>query len=294
VRIPSFREARGEAFRARDVAPLFEKAPDHAGELAHLHVLEAQFPEEPVGVRFSFDGAESPFGSGLEEVFLLDVRVGPERLVELRGRARGLVGETGEESRQQPAEPVVEAPVVVRQDAGQTIGVHVPDSFTCSREESGRECRMRLRASVLAPPFLVAVAFAVASACAPKGDPVRATLDGMTRAAHDRDAERLMEFVAPNFQAENGSGRQDADALVRRYFAAYEMLDVSLSDVQIERGENAARARFRAKLSGQPRRVGGLEGLVPSSSSYDFDVRLAQEGGRWKVAWASWTPAEGR
>jgi hypothetical protein len=71
------------------------------------------------------------------------------------------------------------------------------------------------------------------------------------------------------------------------------MLDVSLSDVQIERGENAARARFRAKLSGQPRRVGGLEGLVPSSSAYDFDVRLTQEGGRWKVAWASWARAEG-
>jgi hypothetical protein len=151
---------------------------------------------------------------------------------------------------------------------------------------------MRSRAFVLRPAFLFAVV--VASACGPKTDAIRATLDGMTRAAHDRDAEKLMKFVAPNFQAENGSWRQDADALVRRYFAAYEMLDVSLSDVRIERGENAARARFRAKLSGQPRHVGGLEGLVPSSSAYDFDLRLAREGGVWKVAWASWTPAEGR
>jgi hypothetical protein len=151
-----------------------------------------------------------------------------------------------------------------------------------------------MRVPAFAVVSALAVSVAVASACGPKADPVRATLDGMTRAAHDRDAERLMSFVATDFQAADGSGRQDADALVRRYFAAYEMLDVSLSDVQIERGESAARARFRAKLSGQPRRVGGLEGLVPSSSAYEFDVRLTQEDGRWKVAWASWTRAEGR
>jgi hypothetical protein len=150
---------------------------------------------------------------------------------------------------------------------------------------------MRRAPASLAALIAVLIAAAAALACRPKSDPVRAALDGMTRAAHDRNAEGLMEYVAPGFQAADGSGRQDADALVRRYFAAYEMLDVSLSDVRIERSENAARARFRAKLSGQPRRVGGLEGLVPSSSAYDFDVRLVQDAGKWKVAWASWSPA---
>jgi hypothetical protein len=44
-------------------------------------------------------------------------------------------------------------------------------------------------------------------------------------------------------------------------------------------------------MSGQPRRIGGLEGFVPSSAAYDFDLRLTAEGGVWRVAWAQWNPA---
>lgn len=110
----------------------------------------------------------------------------------------------------------------------------------------------------------------------------------MVRAAHRRDVSALFERVSAGFESGDGSSRADAQALLRRMFAAYEILDVTLSDVSIERSANAARARFRAELSGQPRRIGGLDGLFPRSSSYDFDVRLVTEEGRWKVAWASW------
>ena len=75
---------------------------------------------------------------------------------------------------------------------------------------------------------------------------------------------------------------------MRRYFAAYEILDVKMKDLTIERAPEAARARFRAELSGQPRKIGGLDGLLPSASTYNFDVRLVPDGKRWKVAWASW------
>ena len=64
-----------------------------------------------------------------------------------------------------------------------------------------------------------------------------------------------------------------------------------ISSLEIERAPEAARARFRAELSGQPAKLGGLDGFLPSSSRYDFDVRLVPDGGRWKVAWASWQPA---
>jgi hypothetical protein len=46
-------------------------------------------------------------------------------------------------------------------------------------------------------------------------------------------------------------------------------------------------------MSGQPRRIGGLEGLVPSSAAYDFDVRLTNESGVWKALWAQWNPTGG-
>ena len=114
----------------------------------------------------------------------------------------------------------------------------------------------------------------------------------MAGAAEKRDAGEMFEGVSASFEAADGSSRADAEAMVRRYLAAYEIVDVSIKDLTIERGEGAARARFRAELSGQPRKVGGLEGLFPSAARYDFDLRLAPENGRWKVAWASWQAAD--
>ncbi|HEY1249986.1 MAG TPA: hypothetical protein VGH97_02275 [Thermoanaerobaculia bacterium] len=147
---------------------------------------------------------------------------------------------------------------------------------------------MRLRPLLLCA---LGVSFA-ASACKPAGDPVRATLDRMTLAAHARDAAAVAANLTADFQAADGSSRADDEQLLRRYFAAYESLDVRLEDVQIERAENTARVRLRAVMSGRPREVAGLAGLLPSSAKYDFDFRMSREGSSWKVAWASWTQAE--
>jgi hypothetical protein len=130
------------------------------------------------------------------------------------------------------------------------------------------------------------------SACAKKGDPVRDAVDAMAKAANARDESALFSHVAPSFQAANGSGLEEAKSIVRRAFAAYEILNVAFSNVQIERSEGAARVRFRAEMSGQPRKIGGLDALLPSSAKYDFDLRMVPDGGTWKVAWAQWTQAQ--
>jgi hypothetical protein len=129
---------------------------------------------------------------------------------------------------------------------------------------------------------------ACALACREAGDPVRETLDRRVKAAQAREAEAVVVILTRDYRDASGGGVNDARGLLRRYFAAYEILDVRLKDVTIERAPQAARARFRAELSGQPRKIGGLEGLLPSASTYNFDVRLVPDGKRWKVAWASW------
>lgn len=139
---------------------------------------------------------------------------------------------------------------------------------------------------------IAALAFALllplAVGCAKKGDPVRATLDRMVQAARARDAAAVMESVAADFQAADGRSRAEAEELLRGTLGAYETLDVRLENVQIERVENSARVRLRAAMSGQPLKIGGLAGLLPTSATYDFDFRMSREGKSWKVAWASW------
>lgn len=119
---------------------------------------------------------------------------------------------------------------------------------------------------------------------------MRQTLDEIVAAAENRDARAIVERLAPDLQVADGTGRADAEATLRRYLAAYERLDVRVSDLTIERATGAARVRFRADLSGSPRKAGGLDRFLPRSSSYRFDLRLepAAEDGRWLVTWAGW------
>jgi hypothetical protein len=132
-----------------------------------------------------------------------------------------------------------------------------------------------------------------ASACRHTSrDPVMACLEGAILAAESRDAEGVMSRVAEGFRDAEGGGKVEAAGLVRRTLATYESLSLGLSDVAIERGEAAAHARFRVRMSGRPRAVAGLEGLLPRSSRWSFDARLEAGPGGWKIVWASWTRLE--
>jgi hypothetical protein len=153
---------------------------------------------------------------------------------------------------------------------------------------------MPLIRSFRATPAVTLHAHRVASAwgCGENRDPGRQSLDRLVSAAKARNAGEFVASLAPDFQAADGSGRADAEAMLRRYFAAYERLDVRISDVSVERAADAARVRFRADLSGKPRSIGGLDGLLPARSAYRFDLRLSPgEGGRWLVTWAMWENA---
>lgn len=128
----------------------------------------------------------------------------------------------------------------------------------------------------------------VCLACREKGDPVRETLDRIVKAARTRDSGAVALNLTGGYRDAEGQTPADVAATLRRYFAAYEIVDIRLSGLEIERAPEAARAKFRVVFSGQPSKLGGLDRLLPSSSRYDFEVRLVPEGSRWKVEWASW------
>ena len=139
---------------------------------------------------------------------------------------------------------------------------------------------------------LAAGALLLSSCSRAPRDPVTECLKGAVAAAEKRDADGVMSRVAEDFRDAEGGSKSDASALVRRYLAAYESLSLTLSDLAIERGPSSAQAKFKVRMSGRPRAVAGLEGLLPRSSRWGFDVRLEAGPGGWKIASAAWTPLE--
>ena len=140
---------------------------------------------------------------------------------------------------------------------------------------------------------LVALLLALAMGCSrAPADPIEALLAELEAAAEARDAERFGERLAPAFQGGSGLGRPEALAQLKRYLAAYESVAIEVYGVESERDGAAARVRCVVEFSGQARKAFGLEGLLPPSAVYRFDLDVADEGGTWRVRGATWEPVE--
>ena len=154
---------------------------------------------------------------------------------------------------------------------------------------------MRLRTALA---LGVSLAAALASGCGAKKDPVQALIDDLVEAAEDKSAERIGERLADDFRGQNGMGRADAVATIRRYLAGYEKVDLEVYDVSIQRADGAADVSFRAEFSGRALSIGGLGGLLPPEALYRFDLRVVDLAGTWKVRSAAWEevapPGDGR
>lgn len=121
-------------------------------------------------------------------------------------------------------------------------------------------------------------------------DPVEELQATLESAAEDRDADRFAERIAEDFQGPGGLTRADALASLRRYFAAYESVDLDVYGVEVDRRGPEARVRCVVEFTGRARPLGGLKGLLPPGAVYRFDLEVAEEGGVWRVRQAAWEP----
>ncbi len=123
-------------------------------------------------------------------------------------------------------------------------------------------------------------------------DPVRKTVNRVAAAAESRDAGAVGTYLSAGFRDADGGTKADAADLLRRTLGAYASISLALSDVTVERAPQAARATLRVGMSGKPRAVSGLEGLLPRTSAWRFELRLELEKGSWKITSASWRRLE--
>jgi hypothetical protein len=142
----------------------------------------------------------------------------------------------------------------------------------------------------VAAVLLVTTAVALA-ACTKKDDPARPIHDAAA-AVSARRPDDVAECLTRAYHDPEHADPQSVVARVRQLTAAYEHLKVDVSRLTVEDLGASRRARFRAELSGTPKNVPGLEGFLPRKSAWDFETTLVYEGGRWRIATASWRPAE--
>ena len=67
---------------------------------------------------------------------------------------------------------------------------------------------------------------------------------------------------------------------------------IEVYGVESDRDGGVARVRCVVEFSGQARKTFGLEGLLPPSAVYRFDLDVAEEAGAWRVRGATWESAE--
>lgn len=147
--------------------------------------------------------------------------------------------------------------------------------------------------SAAAVAGLTALSLAVCAASCARGpgDPARELVDALAEAAEDRDVDGILARLGQGFVGQDGLTRADAAASLRRYFAGYETIDVEVFDVESRPGEGVTHVRTRIGVRGQANRMFGLEGLLPPSAVYRFDLDVGEEGGVWRVTRAAWEPA---
>src|SRR5258706_5513585 len=136
-------------------------------------------------------------------------------------------------------------------------------------------------------PALVVIALTF-GACRSQPDPVLALVEALRVGAEDRDAAAIADRLADDFKGNGSVDKAEATATLRRYFAAYESVHFVVYDVTVtRRTDTEADLGLRAEFNGAARHIGGLDGFLPPSAAFPFDLRLTRRGAGWKVGAAA-------
>ena len=90
------------------------------------------------------------------------------------------------------------------------------------------------------------LAFAIG--CSRK-DALSLLIEDLEEAAEARDVDAFDKLLGSSFTGNDRISREEALAILRRYFAAYEQVTIDISSV--ERAKRANRVNFRVSFSGR-------------------------------------------
>lgn len=119
-------------------------------------------------------------------------------------------------------------------------------------------------------------------ACANE-DPIVRVVADVADAAEERDAGEVMEHLSPSYE-----GRAEVETTLRRYFFAYNTMDINVRNLQSTISAEQAFVTFDADFLGTPKTMGGMDQYLPRSTTYRFELVMAEEAGEWKITSANW------
>jgi hypothetical protein len=134
--------------------------------------------------------------------------------------------------------------------------------------------------------IVVSMLLLVCSVSCRSKDPLSLLLDDLEKAVEARDIDALEKRLATSFKGNDRIGREEAVATLRRYFIAYERIKIDITSVK--RAKSGNRLNFQVSFSGKTNTAFNLQNLLPSTATYDFELRLIEEGSTLKVDKAYW------
>ncbi len=137
---------------------------------------------------------------------------------------------------------------------------------------------------------LLLIAGLALAACGPAGTPeeeIRALVDAAELAAEERDAADLRALIADDYRDPAGRTAGDVRGILHGYLVAHQSIRLltRIDSIELE-GTELARLRVTVGMLG--REAGPDPGWDLAGDVYRFDLRLAREGGEWRVIRAGW------
>ncbi|MDH4261202.1 MAG: hypothetical protein OEW16_12995, partial [Gammaproteobacteria bacterium] len=135
--------------------------------------------------------------------------------------------------------------------------------------------------------WLVATAWILAacgSGASPE-DEIRALVGAAETAAEARDASSLRELIADDYRDGDGRSADELRRYLHGYLIAHQSIRLITRIDAIElQGAEVARAQVTVGMLGRE----SESTWDFAADIYHFDLRLAQEGGEWRVTRAGW------
>jgi len=143
---------------------------------------------------------------------------------------------------------------------------------------------------ILRPNSLLLAALLAFAGCGSAGAPedeIRALVDAAELAAEQRNAADLRDLVADDYRDAAGRTASDVRRLLHGYLIAHQSIGLitRIDSIEIE-GKELARLRVTVGMLG--REAGPDSGWDLAGDVHRFDLRLAREGGNWRVIRAGW------